>query len=287
MDKLKPTATTSDVTNDVSSSRLVELEQLIVWEGDISNERIRELLGVKPVYASRLMSGLMKLLTGRAERATAHAPLKMLYASSEDRARTSPDAYLHMLNSLSIAPLAGMTGVVDARLDLSLISPAVFSAIFQAIKRQQGLRISYKSMTHPLGTERLVFPHALVRAPRRWHMRAWCIERSKFLDFTLGRVSAAFLDDTPCAGHGRDHDEAWMNVVDLLIAPHPGLSEDQRQMIASEFFPGTASLRLKARECLAPYIAQDLRLAVDMEKQMPPEYQLALINASVLKLSFS
>lgn len=287
MDNFKPTEKLSESTDDVSSSRLVDLEQLIVWEGEISNERIRELLGVRPVYASRLMSGLMKLLTGRAGRATAHAPLKMCYASSEDRACRSPDAYLHMLNGLSGAPLADGSGVVDARLDLSLISPVVFSAVFQAIKRQQGLRISYKSMTHPLGTERLVFPHALVRAPRRWHMRAWCTERSKFLDFTLGRVSAASLDDLPCVGHGRNQDAAWMNVVDLLIAPHPGLSEDQRKMITSEFFPGAASLRLKARECLAPYIAQDLRLAVDTEKQMPPEYQLALINASVLNLSFS
>jgi hypothetical protein len=289
MDKLKPNQPPPNLPEDASSSRLADLEQLIVWEGELSNERIRELLGVKPVYASRLMSGLMKLLTGRAERASAHAPLKMLYVSSGDQVRSSPDAYLHMLNWLPGAPLNAGAGVVDPRLDLSLISPAIFSAIFQAIKRQQGLRISYRSMTHPLGTERLVFPHALVRAPRRWHMRAWCTERSDFLDFTLGRISAAIPDSTPFQGHGksRDQDLGWMNMVDLLIAPHPGLTEDQGKMIAGEFFPGAASLRLKARECLAPYIIQDLRLAVNIEKQIPPEYQLVLLNVSSLNLKFS
>jgi len=261
---------------------------MIFWEGELSNERIRELLVVKPVYASRLMSGLMKLLGGRAGRASAHAPLKMFYSSSEDQLRRSPDAYLRTLNGQPGAPLLAEGGVVDARLDLSLISPAVFSAIFQAIKRQQGLLISYKSMSHPLGTERLVFPHALIRAPRRWHMRAWCTDRSDFIDFTLGRISTAIPDSTPLQGHGksRGEDLGWINIIDLIIAPHPDLTEAQGKMIAGEFFPGAASLRLRARECLAPYIVQDLRLAVDVSKQIPPEYQLALLNGSALKLKF-
>jgi hypothetical protein len=273
---------------DSSSSRLVDLEHLILWEGELTNQRIRELLGVKPVYASRLLSGLMKLLAGRAGRASAHAPLKMAYLSPNDQARSSPDAYLHLLNWLPGSPLTLETGVVDARLDLSLVSPAIFSAIFHSIKHQQGLRISYKSMAHPRGTERLVFPHALVRAPRRWHMRAWCTERSDFLDFTLGRISAAMLDSAPCQGNGRtrDQDPAWINIMDLLIAPHPALNEDQRKMIASEFFPGAASLRLKVRECLAPYIVQDLRLATDLETQVPPDFQLALLNGFEPKLQF-
>ncbi|WP_212686024.1 WYL domain-containing protein [Undibacterium luofuense] len=286
---MKQIQTSPSSTEDASSSRLVDLEQLIHWEGELSNERIRELLGVKPVYASRLMSGLMKLMIGRAERASAHAPLKMLYGSSKDQLPRSPDTYLHILNGLPGAPLISGVGVVDARMDLSLISPAIFSVIFRAIKRQQGLRINYRSMNHPLGTERLVFPHALVRAPRRWHMRAWCAERSDFLDFTLGRISTAVSDSTSCQAIGRirEQDTGWMNVVDLLIAPHPSLNEHQRQMIACEFFPGAASLRLKVRECLAPYIVQDLRLAVDIGKQTPPEYQLALLNGDSLNLSFS
>lgn len=273
---------------DANSSRLVDLEHLILWEGELTNQRIRELLGVKPVYASRLLSGLMKLLDGRAGRASAHAPLKMAYLSPNDQVRSSPDAYLHLLNWLPGSPRTFETTVVDARLDLSLVLPAIFSAIFQSIKRQQGLRISYKSMAHPLGTERLVFPHALVRAPRRWHMRAWCTERSDFLDFTVGRISAATSDSTLCQEHGRtrDQDLAWNSVVELLIAPHPALNEDQRKMIAGEFFPGAASLRLKVRECLAPYIVQDLRIATDLGKHMPPDYQLALLNGFTQKLQF-
>lgn len=289
MDKSKSNLMTTAITEEASSSRLADLEQLILWEGELSNERIRDLLGVKPVYASRLLSGLMKLLTGRAVRASAHAPLKMHYVAEEDQVRGSPDAYLHILNWLPGVPLNSDTGVIDVRRDLSLISPAIFSEIFQAIKRQQGLRISYKSMTHPLGTDRLVFPHALVRAPRRWHMRAWCTERSDFLDFTLGRIGAVKSDSTshPGVGKNRSQDLGWTKVVDLLIAPHPALSEDQKKMIAGEFFPGAASLRLKARECLAPYIVQDFRLATDWRRQVPPEYQLALLNGAELNLRFA
>lgn len=37
------------------------------------------------------------------------------------------------------------------------------------------------------------------------------------------------------------------------------------------------------RACLAQYVIQDLRAAVDPEKEAPPEFQIEVINAAWLK----
>jgi predicted DNA-binding transcriptional regulator YafY len=265
-------------------SRLAELETVTLWEGEITNERIRTLLGVKQVYASRLLSALSRRLSGRAERSTPHAPLEMLYASASDGPRKSPDPYLHLLSSYEPSDAAS-GAVVDARLDLSHISPVIFSRILRAIRQTQGIEIEYRSMNHPLGTKRIVFPHSLVRAPRRWHMRAWCTEREDFRDFTLGRIGALSELDQKSEKLRKD-DVKWNRITELAIGPHPTLDADQRKMIAAEFFPGAALLKLRVRECLAPYVIQDLRVATEFEKQTPPEYQLALMNAAKLGLEF-
>lgn len=265
-------------------SRLSDLETVTLWEGMITNERIRNLLGVKPVYASRLLAALSRHMFGRAKRSTPHAPLEMLYAGTDDARQKSPDKYLGMLNSLgSQDPTQG--NIFDARLDLSLVSPAIFSCILQATKNQLGVEIEYRSMNNPSGLRRLVFPHKLIRAPRRWHMRAWCVHRAEFRDFTLGRIISVTATKMK-SENTYEKDVKWNHVIELAIGPHPDLGPEHRRMIAGEYFPGASLLRLPVRHCLAPYVIQDLRVAVDCKTQFPPEYQLALLNAEKLKLGF-
>ena len=265
-------------------TRLQDLQTVTTWEGAMTNERIRSLLGVKLVYASRLLSSLSRHLSGRAVRSTPHAPLEMLYSDSIDTRPRSPDEYLRVLSSLGSQAMDQET-ILDARVDLSLVSPEVFSCIQRAIVDHRGIEIEYRSMTHPAGTKRLVFPHALVRAPRRWHMRAWCTQREDFLDFNLGRIGSV-VSTSLTREKIREEDNKWNRSLDLAIGPHPLLGPDHRKMIAAEFFPGASLLKLKVRECLAPYVIQDLRVAVKVSQQAPPDYQLALLNIDALNLDF-
>jgi len=261
--------------------RIREVESVLVWEGEVGNARIREVLGVKPVWASRLLAELARLMGRKASRATSHAPLRLSYGHSASlRERRSPEDYLSLVRS---APPMGPFGVLfeDARVDMSKVSPQVFSTLLDACKRNVGVRVSYRSMTTPSGAERIIFPHVLVRAPRRWHVRAWAADREEYRDFTLGRIIRAELLDV-LATHTREKDAGWQRKVDLLVQPHPDLTTDQQAMVAAEYFDGTSAMRLKVRECLANYVAQDLRLATDIKRQRAPEYQLHVSNASEL-----
>lgn len=267
-----------------SATRIEDLETVLVWEGGLDNEGIRELLGVKAVWASRLLGALTKAMGRRAKRETPYAPLKLVSRLGNQGRHRTPDEYLRVISGSSDKRRRKV--VEDARMDLASVSPAVFSAVFQAITSGTGLSMVYRSMSSPEGMTRLVFPHALVRAPRRWHMRAWCSERQDFRDFTLGRVaSVQVVDDAPPCS--RKDDEAWNTQLELELVAHPALNPGQQDMIAGEYFGGAKSLRLKVRQCLAAYIIQDLRLSTDERKQVPPEYQLLVSNSAALPPLFS
>lgn len=260
---------------------LTDLETVVTWEGAIDNERIRQLLGVKAVWASRLLGELTKKIGRRGHRASAYAPLELTDLRST---RRSPDEYLRVVSAQldqSANPL-----VEDARLDLSPVSPGIFATVFRAAKAGVGIKIVYRSMTSPKGTERVVFPHALVRAPRRWHMRAWCDQRQDYRDFTLGRIAAAERLDTPSV-HGQANDTKWNRMLELVVVAHPALTIEQQDMIGHEYFPGAKALRVRVRECLAAYAVQDLRLALDPAKHTPPDYQLLVNNAAKLPPLFA
>lgn len=260
-------------------SNLSTLETVLTWEGAIDNARIREVLDVKAVWASRLMGELAQHLGARGRRASPHAPLVLQRPPS---GRQSPDDYLRVISTTS----GSRDGVVeDARLDLSPVPPQIFAAAFGAIKRTAALRVVYRSMSTPNGSERIIFPHHFVRAPRRWHLRAWCTQRRDFRDFTLGRiVSAEPLDEA--SAHLAGDDLQWNRIAELLVVAHPALSTDQQTMIAQEYFPGARALRLRVRECLASYAIQDLRLALNAETEMPPTFQLLVANAAKLRHLF-
>lgn len=263
-----------------SSNRTQELELIITWEGAIDNARIREVLGIKPVWASTLLAGLVQSLGARVRRATSHSPVEMVYPRSRVAVRQSPDKYLSVVRGALPTGAVG-TLIEDSRIDLSGAQAQVFSMALRAARSQTGLKIVYRSMSTPAGRERVVFPHCLVRAPRRWHVRGWCEERQAFADFALGRIAKA--EAIPAASvHSRSEDAGWQEEVALHVVPHPALTPDQARMVSDEHFPGASAMKVAVRACLAKYVAQDLRLATNPAVQLPPEYLLSVANADAL-----
>lgn len=268
---------TGDVVEESVSDRLADLETILRWEGELDNARIRQFLGVKPVWASRLLAEVIERLGALIKRPSKHGPIVWASPTSRPNPRQSPDSYLKLVSSAPGGADALLPCLHDARIDLTAVHPGVFSTALQAARSGCGARIVYRSMTNPEGVSRTVFPHALVRAPRRWHMRAWCAERGDFRDFVLSRVQAAESVETPRPEEAMvDHDTSWTRMVDLRLVPHPSLTEAQQNLIAAEMFPGARAKRLRVRHCLAMYVLQDLRVALDLKRDLPPEFQLAL-----------
>ena len=252
-----------------------DLDAILLWEGEVGNQRIRETLGVQPVWASRLLADIALRVGEIAGRSTSHAPLRLkeqLSASVLQQALpVSDDDYLRLM----VGADTPQNWIHDARHNLSMVQPRLFAMVSRAARTRTGLNVRYRSMSEPNGEIRVIYPHAVVRTGMRWHVRAWCKKRADFRDFTLGRMCDVIALDDP-APFSQADDAGWQAVSKLKIVAHPGLSQSRQEMIRSEYLLGENFKTIAVRECLVMYALQDLKVATDLQRQQPPEYLLAL-----------
>jgi predicted DNA-binding transcriptional regulator YafY len=168
-------------------------------------------------------------------------------------------------------------GVWAAFPDLSVPHPRIFSTLHEAIRTHCSVQIIYRSMRDPKPHQRVISPHSLVRAGRRWHVRAYCQTNQDFRDYALGRIAEVKLLTQP-AERGEQDDNAWTARVNVRLVAHPNLSPDQEAVIRFEYFNNTAARVETCRGALVGYFIQDMRAAIDVKKQRPPDYQLAVAN---------
>ncbi|WP_298829437.1 WYL domain-containing protein [uncultured Piscinibacter sp.] len=266
-----------------TQQRLREMEVLLRWEGELDNARLREVFGVQAVQASRLLSAFVAAYGPAITRVSPHAPVTPTKQFRPRLAGNSPDEYLRLVDS--VGPLVRTFAVEDLRLDLSPVSSTLFALATKACLKRVGLQIRYRSLSEPDGRDRLVYPHSLIRAARRWHVRAWCTQRAAFRDYALGRISKGSIEGSPSPAT-KEADQHWNEMAKLEVVAHPALPTGQLQLLQDEYLGGATSRTVEVRRCLVGYTVQDLRLATDARRHMPPEFQLLLKNAADFKDDF-
>lgn len=253
--------------------RLRVMDGVLAWEGEIGNARVRKLFGLQPVQASRLLAEFRSLM---GDSIVEDGRARVLKPASPESLET--DVSLDEYARQTLVGDDTNPCVIDARVDLTEVRPSVFALLRKAALTKTGVVISYASMTNPVFEERMIFPHSIIHVGRRWHVRAWCARRQEFRDFTLGRIrsACAVADSAP---RSMDDDLAWHEIVLLELAAHRKLSPQQQVVVRTENLNGATNRRLPVRACLAQYVIQDLRVAVDPEKEVPPDFQLEITNA--------
>lgn len=275
--KHPPTTAAGDRRHDVQTERLNRTSGVLVWEGRVSRARLMELFGLSATRASEWLNELKvqrphwvqwdsrrKALT-----ATDAAYRELEHGRSSAIGLTMPDNLLG--GAALIMPW-----------EFSQLSPRTFSRLRMAIRDGVQVSFDYMSMSRPLKHRRTVEPHSIVRAGRRWHVRAYCLERGDYRDFVLGRMSDVSLSDEPCS-HAIGSDSRWNSTVKVRIVAHPSLNGAQQQVVRQEYFSGTSARVTTCRGPLVPYLIQELQVAIDIERQLPPDYQLALDNREECK----
>lgn len=247
------------------------IELMLLYEGVLTNECLRERFNVTQVQASRIIKkyrdenpGCMEHLAGRGSYRIGN---KLSNVES-----TPPVGDYFSEKGISIEK----SRVAIVQNDLTRINPAVIRKIVQANIKNCGVRVTYCSMNQPLGNERLIFPHAFAFAGSRWHVRAFDTMKNEHRDFNLGRIEAAILEPNHSAPQVID--DEWGAMVELTIQPHPKLTLDQQQMIRREYFDGTSGRLVTVRKALEMYTVRHLEVATDMQTQLPPEFLLAVVR---------
>lgn len=265
-------------------SRHLASRRMALWEGRLSRGRLMERLGLSGIRASQILREMRDETPDWFEwdaKSKSYRVTEAAYrqASAEWKSQTVDlglAAYLAESNVSSPLSL-GAGGVVVTPWDFALVSPRVFSRIRLAIDSGHRVGMEYRSMSAPEPHRRTVEPHSLILAGRRWHLRGFCIETSDFRDFVLGRMSKVVMLEQKAHATAKD-DTCWNAVVKVRIQAHPRLTSGQQNVVCHEFFEGTVARVQSCRGALVPYLFQELRLAVDPSRDLPPEYQMAVEN---------
>jgi len=271
---------------DTTQQRLLTLELLLLWEGVLNRSRLANLLGLGDIRASQLIlefrTAYPRWLAWNSKSRSFHATHEAYAAASGDpRTRGRAESLAKYLSLVGLPYVASdaeaSSPVCVAFPDLSTPAPQVFAMLSQAIRLKSAVEITYRSMGEPTAHQRTISPHHLVRAGRRWHVRAYCSKKQDFRDYALGRI-ANTIALTLSAERSEKDDTAWNTKVPVRLVAHPDLSQQQEDVIRFEYFNNTSARVITCRGALVGYFVQDVRAATDVKLQRPPEYQLAVAN---------
>jgi len=253
------------------------IEMLLAYEGEITNQRLREKFGVTSVQASRVLASYRETF-----------PYNTQTLKGQGRGRYVPTVrFKPEIASLSIEAYfqsvkdrVTHVKVENTQRDFTNVDPALFRVIHSAMDQCSAARIVYRSMNNPDGIERVVHPQAFVFAGRRWHVRGFDELTKQHRDFNLARIScakSAFKEIvTPT-------DIDWEEKVRLELRPHTSLTEGQQKLIRDELFKGAIGRRITTRRALVRYVLRDLEVAEDPSVQLPPEFQVYLFREESIR----
>lgn len=265
--------------------RLAFIEERLFWLGEVNRADLVRRFGVSMGQASGDIARYLALEpTGvgydkSGKRYVAGENFRPVLAKP-DAARFLGELRLVDLGSLAVEDtMLGKVPPFDATpLPQRSIDPFVLRTVLRAVREQRTLDAFYQSMSRPEPSRRMIQPHALAHDGFRWHARAFDRESGEFRDFVLGRLSKPKLKEKEQASSKPENDVDWQTFIELVIAPHPGLTPSQTHAITIDYGIRGRSTSLKVRRALLFYALKRLGLDVAPEARPPHEQHIVLLN---------
>ncbi len=157
----------------------------------------------------------------------------------------------------------------------------VLSVLTRAIYHRRVVRIQYRSLDSGLSSRDIV-PFVLVDNGLRWHVRAYCRKREKFIDFVITRIADPMITDSePQEQEKREVDIQWNRVVEMELVAHPKLSYPET--IEMDYAMQDGVLRVNVRAAVAGYVLRRWNVDCTEDHRMDgAEYHLWLRNRAAL-----
>lgn len=250
-----------------------EIATLLHWEGQVTNARLRQVMGVTNVYASQLLAAYRQAHPKSMKR-VGHGLYHLVEQGKGLLQKADLGRYLDLVDE---QPLV----VERVRPNQPVCDPKVFRALHSACRDATGVTVTLAKLSAPEGVRYLLYPHALVEIHGQWWVRAYSDADQAFRLFDLGGFTRPVGIQAPAPKRG-DEDFDWHTEVDVRVTAHSALSGPQREMIEARYFGGTAGLRLPIRGPLIKVIVKGMAAATDPSAQLPPSYVLEVANREKL-----
>lgn len=265
--------------------RLEFIEFRLFWEGTINRADIIECFGVSTPQASKDLSLYQ-----------ARAPGNMLYDASAKRYAAAdafvlrfldPDPYKYLSQLRAVAEgmlpaseswIAAMPSADVALTPRREIDIAILRRVLEAVRENQSIDVFYQSMNsaRPDPIWRRMTPHAFGYDGFRWHVRGFCHVENKFKDFLLPRILEVGGKGEP--GRSGEHDWLWNNYFDVIVGPHPELTESQKRVVAKDYGLEVDTTVLSVRYAMLFYVLKRLGLLEDAAKRSARSQHIVNVN---------
>lgn len=281
------TANTAKPARWGQERRIEFIDFRLQWDGRVNRSDLIEFFRISVPQASLDFARYMELAPqnieyDRSEKAYLATPnFQPLVATGEAQ------GYLNQLLGVSSqvlereASLIGWTPPLGAvKFPGRQIEASVLRKVLAAIRRKRMLKVEYQSMSRPNPTVRGISPHAVGFDGFRWHVRAYCHERNDFRDFVFARILNIASDEESTADPLND--AAWINMLDVVLAPHSELEEGQRRAIELDYGMHDGRVSFQTRQALLFYVLR--RLGLDRPVQGTPQsQQIVIVNRDALQ----
>jgi WYL domain len=273
---------TKAVTRWGQERRLEFIDFRLAWDGRLNRADLMDFFGISVPQASTDISRYRELAPsnlaydGSARMYVATRAFVPFYAGS------SPTSFLGEL----LAEESGAVGTSErligwrppvARMPVPVrtLDTQVVFLLLRSIREGVALEVQYQSIQRAEPTQRVLSPHALGHDGFRWHIRAFCHTRQDYRDFVLARILRASASEEPW--RSGDQDVAWHNTLNLVLAPHPKLSNASKRVIELDYGMTKGQVNMECRQALAFYVLRHLGLSEDLDAQ-PHAQQVVLKN---------
>jgi len=265
--------------------RLEFIEFRLFWEGSINRADIVEFFGVSVPQASKDLTLYQERARGNMQYDTRG---KRYVAAEKFVLRfLDPDPYVYLAQLRSVAegavPSHDSWIAALPRADVALtpkrdIDMEVLRKILDATREGVSVAVYYQSMNkvRPDPIWRRITPHAFGYDGFRWHVRAYCHLEHKFKDFLLPRILEVGAQGDP--GATGEQDWLWNNYFDVVIGPHPDLTESQKKVVAKDYGFDHGDSVLPVRYAMLFYVLKRLGLLGDPAKQSPRTQHIVTMN---------
>jgi hypothetical protein len=269
--------------------RLEFIDFRLRWEGHLNRGDLKDFFGISTPQASLDLARYTELAPQNlvydrgARRYVCGADFAPLYSATG-----MPSKYLNELLAIGTGvldssasflgwqPPLGLMPVPPRQLDI-----AVVTTLLKAIRERSSVSAVYQSMSRLEPTERVLSPHAIAHDGFRWHVRAYCALRERFLDFVIARMlSASSLE---ASGKPPEEDADWQNMVSVVLCPNPALSKAHQKAVELDYGMQNGQLELQCRQAMLFYLVQQLRLDQDGTSR-PERCQIVLKNTRALSV---
>lgn len=263
------------------------IEVIVKWEGRLTRAHLQEAFSIGRDKASRLLTRYQRQVPDNIVLCPQQKGYLLSEAFKGEFSQGDVNEYLRLVRDrFESNPVMGLLpesnlAIEQVKLPSRQVNAEILQSLIQAIRDKQRTDVVYRSMNNPKGTGRIIAPHSLVFAEGRWHVRAYCEEKKRFLDFVIQRFVEVTDHLGPIlVGTGLEDDGEWDQLVTLKLKPNPALSKAQRQLIADDYkLSVKGTLSVKVRAPLVKYLANSLRLTnLEAAMQSPQAHQLVLAN---------